>query len=954
MSNKDKSLKGNKLLYPENQNKKLFFLIYTNLFAVVALFTFIHFYLNETSLVLLGDGFRQHYKALLYYSRFLKELFTNVFIEHNLVIPQWDFTIGLGSDVITTFTYYSIGDPFALFAAFISEDYILYYYEAMIIARMYLAGAAFCYMCFEFKQRNWYAILTGAIAYVFCSYSMYAGVRHPYFINPMIYLPLIIVGVERIIKGRKPILMAFMVALATLSNFYFFYIIVLLTVIYVVARLICLYHKDIKKALEPLVKIAVASVVGVLMGAVLLLPSVLAFLSDSRATESGSLEFFYPLKHYLYFLGTLITSTRARKWMVLGTVFLSIPAVTALFTQKKKNSLILKVLIGITALFVIFPIFGKISNGFAYVSNRWCFGGVLLICFIIAFVWDKMLLPNRKTWLSITAATVILILNCCFESRMQDENTNVAVAMLLIFYVAVTVAHFVPNKVNTKALQTAVIIMVVINLFANSVYLYTQSGQYYLEEFSSTEGILNPKYYADKDLKKYLKENPDKSFFRCVSGEFEMNSGVDTGLRTTSFYFSLSNGNVSDARDDWNLKDALTYYYRDFDGRTALTALSASKYLRVKDLSTHTIPYGFVPTETENVYINEYSLPLGYTYDSYITRQSYNEYENSLQKQNAMLESVVLERKTDTVGSFAPKGTEHEIDYSIVSNSKHVTMAEDGTFIVTKGGKSVTLEINPVKNCETYLSIEGLTYEGTNPYDLYFGDDSYVDPSGIYDDEKWSKLDEEKREKYLDNKNTWTQKESLILYATGVKTNDDELSKNLKYHTPEFNFYSGKHDYDICFGYEENGIKAIRITFPYIGRYSMDSLKVFVQSMDGYEEKIEALKQDVMTNVKIDTNVVKGKITLDKSKILCLSIPYANGWTAYVDGEEQELLKANLMYCALELDEGEHKIELHYDTPGFKLGLLISVFGWTVFFGAAAYYLIVGKKKIQVERGRES
>lgn len=953
MAVKDKSLRGNKLLYPESENKKLFFLIYTNLFAVVALFTFIHFYLNETSLVLWGDGFRQHYKALLYYSRFLRELFTNVFIEHNLVIPQWDFTIGLGSDVITTFTYYSIGDPFALFAAFVPEDSLLYYYEAMIIARLYLSGVAFCYMCFEFKQKNWYAILAGAIAYVFCSYALFAGVRHPYFTNPMIYMPLLVVAVEKIIKGKKPIMLAFAVALAALSNFYFFYIIVLLTVIYVLARLICLYHKDIKKALPPLVKIAAASVLGVLMGAVLLLPTVLAFLSDSRATDSSAFELFYPLRHYLNFLETLITSTRARKWMVLGTVFLAIPAITSLFTQKKKGSHFLKVLMGIMALFIVFPIFGKISNGFAYVSNRWCFGGVLLICFIITFVWDKMLLPNKKTWLAITAATLILIINTFFESRMHNANTYAAIALLLCFYAAVTVAYFAPKKVNHKVLQTAVIIMVVINILANSTYLYTENGQYYMEEFSATERILNPQYHADKDLKKYLKKNPDKSFFRCVSDEFEMNSGVDTGLYTTTFYFSLSNANISDARDDWDLKDALTYYYRDFDDRTALTALSASKYLRAKNLTTRTVPYGFTATETENVYINEYALPLGYTYDSYMARKSYNEYENSLQKQNAMLESVVLERETDTVESYVPNGTEYEVDYNIVSNSKHVTVADDGTFIVTKGETSVTLEIEPVKNSETYISVKGLNYEGTNPYDLYFGDNAYVDPSNIYNEKKWEKLDEKKREKYTDNKNTWEEEDLLVLYATGVKANGDELTKKWRYYTPEYNFYAGKHDYDICFGYEQEGIKAIKITFPYIGRYSMDSIKVLVQPMDGYEEKIENLTQNVMTDVKIDTNVVKGSIDLDESKILCLSIPYSNGWTAYVDGKEQELLKANLMYCALELDEGEHKIELRYDTPGFKLGVVVSVFAWGIFFGAILWYQITDKKKYQIKRGKE-
>ena len=67
-----------------------------------------------------------------------------------------------------------------------------------------------------------------------------------------------------------------------------------------------------------------------------------------------------------------------------------------------------------------------------------------------------------------------------------------------------------------------------------------------------------------------------------------------------------------------------------------------------------------------------------------------------------------------------------------------------------------------------------------------------------------------------------------------------------------------------------------------------------------------------------------GTISVSENKLLCLSIPWSEGWTAYVDGQEAELFPANTMYMGLALEAGDHTIELSYCTPGLKAGLCIS------------------------------
>ena len=80
---------------------------------------------------------------------------------------------------------------------------------------------------------------------------------------------------------------------------------------------------------------------------------------------------------------------------------------------------------------------------------------------------------------------------------------------------------------------------------------------------------------------------------------------------------------------------------------------------------------------------------------------------------------------------------------------------------------------------------------------------------------------------------------------------------------------------------------------------------------------------------------MSGEIELAEDKLLLFSIPYDGGWTAYVDGKKQEVLQANIMYSALALPAGKHKIELVYHTPGLAAGFLITLAGVLALLGIA-------------------
>ncbi len=182
------------------------------------------FYLNGKSFIYearMGDGLKQHYVSLAYLGHYLRDVIKTLFTEHTLRLPMWDFHIGYGSDILTTLHYYAIGDPLNLLSVVVPYKYTEYLYNVLLLLRIYLAGVTFSIYS-RYHKNGYFPTLLGAILYAFCQWSFVAGFKHPFFLNPGIYFPLLLVGVDKIYKKERPYLYILTLAVSALSNFYFF------------------------------------------------------------------------------------------------------------------------------------------------------------------------------------------------------------------------------------------------------------------------------------------------------------------------------------------------------------------------------------------------------------------------------------------------------------------------------------------------------------------------------------------------------------------------------------------------------------------------------------------------------------------------------------------------------------------------------------------------------------
>ena len=67
-------------------------------------------------------------------------------------------------------------------------------------------------------------------------------------------------------------------------------------------------------------------------------------------------------------------------------------------------------------------------------------------------------------------------------------------------------------------------------------------------------------------------------------------------------------------------------------------------------------------------------------------------------------------------------------------------------------------------------------------------------------------------------------------------------------------------------------------------------------------------------------------ITASRDVPVFFSIPYEDGWSAYVNGEKVDIEKVNVGFMAIRVNAGTNvKIEFKYRTPGLFLGMAITV-----------------------------
>lgn len=886
-------------------SKRRTFICFTVIYILISVFVWGWFFKSGKSLINSSDAFKQHINALAKYGRFLRGIFYRLFTEHKLSLQSYDFGIGYGADFLTSMQYYAVGDPLNLPVGLLPSKYVYYYFQFLIFLRPYLAGVSFLALAGREERFSVISRLTGAISYAFCGIVLFIGMWNPQFVQPMICLPLLIIGVQKYIHEKKSLTFIMAVAFSAVSNFYFFYMLVIMIVAYTIIYLLTnKIFKDTKEGIICIGRFFGLGVIGTLLAMPILLPVILAFLSNPRAgLGSHAVPVVYSLDYYKELLVSLISYKYFPRYdTVISLTFIALPALALLFLksdEERKNEVVRYRIIAVvmTAMLII-PAAGYVMTGFSYTINRWSFAYCLLLSYLITyFTQESVLLDLKNIFIAAIISAVYVAALMLFGEKaigITPQLILLAVMFVILFVVKL------PEIVRRSSLLILVLLGIVFNGYtANapeagnlpSGYVDSMSPEEYDELVMSTEL---------RALSETVPEGYD-NYYSYSGRSLTWNASLPYGIPSTQFYWSLANGAVSDYMESLAINEMSNFSFFGLDDRAIPMQLAGVKYYTLRynnEEEQRYIPYGYAPfSEWYNfgIYANGNAPALGYTYRQTMTREAYDTLDPA-KRQQAMLFGAVREKvNKDASCEISELDTTDEGIFTDVSvpyeiTDKHGVKLKDNVFVVKKDNAECTISFEGLPVSETYLYFENLNCD-------------------IKDDA------------------------ANITVSTSTPENR-AVTKTIAYKTQYSQFYSGWHNYLVNLCYSDEARSSITITFPQKGRYSFDTLAVICQPMQSYAEKAPVFAAETIADNELHrnprslmTNEITGTITAGEDSYLVLNIPYDKGWTIYVDNEKRTPEKANIMFLGTPIGEGTHNIVLKYHTPGLILGLVLFVLG---------------------------
>ncbi|NLN80298.1 MAG: YfhO family protein, partial [Erysipelotrichia bacterium] len=276
--------------------KNIHSLFYYVLFLILIGIGFFAFALFRQSFTIpLGGDYTQQYVAFHY--NFYDDWWT-FFTTGKFVL--WDHNTFLGADNITSNTYYGLFSPFLLPILFFPRSWIPQLMAIMMIARMVVGGLFFRLYLKHFKISETSARVF-SIAYAFCGWMAYYLWFNNFF-EVLTFLPLVLLGIEKVLTKEKPTLLIVALFLFGISNYFFLITISFYGVAYALFR----FFQRIKlnTAKENLAILGwgiLAFAIGIMLGFFILLPNYLNAMQAPRAEDAtylASLKEAWEIKDY--------------------------------------------------------------------------------------------------------------------------------------------------------------------------------------------------------------------------------------------------------------------------------------------------------------------------------------------------------------------------------------------------------------------------------------------------------------------------------------------------------------------------------------------------------------------------------------------------------------------------------------------------------------------------------
>lgn len=799
---------------------------------------------------------------------------------------------GMGIGYLPLYAYY-LSSPLYLLSVLVPASLLREFFALLVLTKIGLAGLFFAVFLRTAFRRNEPALVPFSMMYALCSFV--AGYYwNIIWLDALALLPLMLAGMVSLLREGRFRLYTLALALSLLCNYYLSFFCCIFVGLSFFVWCICRWD-GWKRFFRRFCRIALCTLLGVGMAAVLLLPTLyglqnthsagneapellalnIAEDASGKAAEGQSTldllkEQTLPGLAYgaRRVLANLLTSTEPTKMEGLPNVYCGFAAVAlaVFFLCCKKVRLREKLLsVGLLAFFLLSFLFrtldyywhgGHFPNMLPY-RFSFLFSFVLIV---MAYRAWTLLDCFRKRYLFVILPVCLGIILCGLG--LEGSLRRMLLSALALAIVCLALVLYRPER-RRQLLSMALLFAVIGAEMVCSIAMG-------VAKVSLTSRSSYPR--ESEDVQAVLQAVPEGSGRVEVTSYQTLNDAALNGYRGISIFTSSANVRFnrfsrSLGLASWPASNRYLYY----ESSPFTNLMCGLEYLIDRDGQQRDTSYTTVAAQSGNVLLlqNRAYLGLGFVADpalgGFVAEQ--NVY-NPIKEQEEMFHMAT------------------GLDDALYTHLKYDTLEAPDTCNLRASGTSGT-------------QYSYSTQDGDGQSELSI---SYVVPqngllvattksSGNYD---------------------------LTVYRNGERL----FTRNIKVRCL---FSLG------CF---EAG-DTVTLTYPVAeGKEGTISLDVAEQNDAVFDAGLSRLSRSVW-NVTEDTDTsLSGTVDAAEDGLFYTSIPYENGWRAYVDGVEvplaqtasalSESVRLTDAVIAFPLTAGQHTVELRYTAPGLKTGAIIS------------------------------
>ena len=837
------------------------------------------------------------------YGPLFAELYDRI-VEHKSLLYSW--ITGGGSSFLGNYLNY-LSSPLSFLIFLFDKEDISYAITFIVAFKCILSATSFSYYLKKSFNKDNYFLSAFGILYAFSAYFL-AYYWNVMWLDAMIMLPLIALGIEKIFKTGDIKLYTVSLVILFFANYYMGYMCCIFAVLYFFVCFINTYSNDGKlnenavyekkystKALmnnvfiNRGVKFAFASIIAALICAITLVP-VFMILKNSSAT-SGTFpqtfkSYFDLLDLITSHFALLETTIRSSGDNVLPNIYTGILTFILLPLFLVNNKIKLKEKATYVVL-IIFFVFCFNNNCAEYIWHAFHFPNDLpyrysyMYSFIIAVMGYKTILNFKGIKVKDIAYTGLAIISFVIicQKFLTNKMTNSTIYATIIFVTLWCGFLFLFKNKNAQKKTVSFVLVTFIlceTIISSIVGLpLNQDNKNYKENYKTYTDAIN---YID---------NKDSGFYRtelCY-----LNTRMDPayyGYNGISVFSSMAYESYSQLQSSLGMQSNKVNSYTYNTQTPVYNMMFNIKYLIQTDVSLAPSSnlYKKIHTTSDkksNVYESKYNLPIAYCVnskiDDWVTDEG-NPFE---------IQSDFVKLATGYSNVFKPVKY-NSTDFDAVSGDD---VTENGTYWLEKSDSSSNYGTETVSLSPT---IDGNLYLYVKSSDL---------KTITVNSEKVSDITQSMEDAYILDLGYHNKGDEVLVSLDASKMESESTS---------FDFY--------CYTADDTVVKNM------------------YNSLAGNSLNVESYS---------DTTI-KGTVKAKENCYLYSSIPYDDGWSVYVDGKKAETFEIGGTLLAIELTPGQHKIEYKYFPVGFLYGIIISA---VTVFGLCGFY-IYNKSSLKLNKSK--